>query len=93
MWFEGRIQVLQLPYLALGLAGAAWSWKKNKDKRQHLGLLIAVILYFWGMTIAVLSIVRYMVPAMPFVVVFSAVGLDAVIARVDELYSPSGRMS
>jgi 4-amino-4-deoxy-L-arabinose transferase-like glycosyltransferase len=65
------IVVIQLLYsipLALGL----WAtWRSGGDYPRGLVLAaLAVVLYSWGMTVVVLSIVRYMVPAIGLLFVF-----------------------
>ncbi len=40
-------------------------------------MMLAVVMYFWVMTVIVLSIMRYMIPAMGFVAIFSGVTLEA----------------
>jgi hypothetical protein len=44
-------------------------------------VLLALVLYFWAMTTSVLSILRYMVPAMGFLLIFGAVIINAGLVR------------
>ena len=62
--FERPLALLQLPFYLLALAGAALAWKSGVDGRYFVGLLTLLVLYFWGMAIVGLSIVRYMVPVL-----------------------------
>jgi hypothetical protein len=62
--FEGWILALQAMYLtAIGLS--AWrAWRLGGAAHWLVMLVLALTLYFWGMTIVALSIVRYMTPVM-----------------------------
>jgi len=55
---------LQLAYLALAALGGAVAWRMGGASRALALGVAAVVVYFWAMTVLVLSIVRYMVPAM-----------------------------
>jgi len=61
---EKWILVIQVPYLLLALIGSLILWYKGSKYREWLFLTLLVVIYFLGMTIMVLSILRYMVPAM-----------------------------
>lgn len=76
MWWEDKILLVQLFYLAPALAGLLYAFKRHKDKIRYLAFLLAIVLYFWLMTFLVLSMLRYMIPAMGLVLIFSAVALD-----------------
>jgi hypothetical protein len=62
--YEWPILVMQLLYsmpLVLGLRAA---WRSGREfSRGSVCAALAVVVYFWGMTVVVLSIVRYMMPA------------------------------
>ncbi len=61
---EGPTFIIQIPYLLLSVLAVFLTWKAGASHRQA-GLVVGgLVLYFWGMTILVLSILRYMVPAM-----------------------------
>lgn len=77
MWWEDKILLVQLLYILTGLAGVGLAIKNFREKFRMLVFLLVVVFYFWAMTLAVLSILRYMVPAMGLVVIFSAVALDS----------------
>jgi hypothetical protein len=68
---EHGLLAIQLVYCALCLTGMVLLYKKKPEAR---GLCAAVVLpqvlYFWAFTILFLSIVRYMVPAMPLLFMF-----------------------
>jgi 4-amino-4-deoxy-L-arabinose transferase-like glycosyltransferase len=55
---------LQVVYLALAAWGTAVAWRAGGSTRALAVAVWALVVYFWGMTILVLSIARYMVPAM-----------------------------
>lgn len=55
---------IQAVYLVVIALGAAAAWKGGRDQRRWTIAVVTVACYFWLMTFAVLSIVRYMVPAM-----------------------------
>lgn len=61
--FEKWLRLLQLPYLALILWGI-WRWGRCPESRLWALLTVTITLYFWAMTTLVLSVLRYMVPAM-----------------------------
>jgi 4-amino-4-deoxy-L-arabinose transferase-like glycosyltransferase len=61
---ERLLLPLQLVYLALAAVGAAVAWRTGGASRALAFAVGAIVVYFWAMTTVVLSIVRYMVPAM-----------------------------
>lgn len=81
MWWEGKILLVQLCYLLTGIFGIGLAFKNHKDKVREIILILAVILFFWGMTFMVLSMLRYMVPVMGFVMIFSALSLVAIMDK------------
>ncbi len=73
--FERELFLLQAPFLA-GAAIGGWICLRRPDTARRFAILsLLVVGYFWLMTIAVLSIVRYMVPVMPFVIILCAVAI------------------
>jgi dolichyl-phosphate-mannose-protein mannosyltransferase len=61
---EMPIMLIQTVYLVLILSGSITVWKRGGIvKRLTIGIWLIVV-YFWVMTVAVLSILRYMVPVM-----------------------------
>lgn len=75
LWLENKIVLIQLPYLILGILGIIFSFKFYKDKIRYIIMFLSIIAYFWFMTTATLSIMRYIVPVMPFVIIFSSVAM------------------
>ncbi|MFN2386442.1 MAG: glycosyltransferase family 39 protein [Thermoanaerobaculia bacterium] len=61
---EARTLLLQLPYLLLG-GLSLWFSRRGPPAARRLAVTVTLLVaYFWIMTIAALSILRYMVPAM-----------------------------
>ncbi len=66
---EGAILLVQMPYVAMGVWGG-WLLR-----RRRLGSLCSVfIAYFWLTTVASVSIVRYLLPGLVFLVCLAMVG-------------------
>jgi hypothetical protein len=62
--YENAILLIQIPYLIWLLWATRVSWVQGGRSRQVVVGVWLIILYFWGMTILVLPILRYLVPAM-----------------------------
>lgn len=69
--FETAIVLSQIVYLFLGLGGIAAAWRRGAIARQLALSVALIVLYFWGMTVLALSILRYMLPAMGLLFVFT----------------------
>jgi hypothetical protein len=69
------IALVQLPYLALMIAGLVLAWRAGGWQRSLSVFAVLVVGYMWLMTISVLSIVRYMTPALGLLVPFAALAL------------------
>jgi len=61
--------VFQIPVVTLLLFGTALTWRHSGPPHEAAILTVMIVLYFWLMTTVVLSIVRYMVPALALMVV------------------------
>jgi hypothetical protein len=61
--------LIQTVYLALVVWGSVAAWKRGGMAKQVTMSVWGIVLYFWGITILTLSILRYMVPAMAFLCV------------------------
>ncbi len=59
---EGIILLLQIVYLGLVAVGGWCAWKAGGQPRQLFFGIALTLLYFWGMTILTLSILRYLTP-------------------------------
>lgn len=60
---EGPTLLIQLVYLVLVAWGAWRAWRHGGLQRKFVIGALLLTVYFWGMTVLVLSILRYMVPA------------------------------
>jgi hypothetical protein len=60
-------------YLVLTMAGAVLLWQRAGGARRWLVVSGLLVLYYWAMTVVVLSIVRYMLPAVGLTFVSQAV--------------------
>ncbi|MEM9553871.1 MAG: hypothetical protein AAGC60_06415 [Acidobacteriota bacterium] len=61
--FERWLALLQAPILALAALGLWRGWR-DPPRRTAVLVVVALSLYFWALTVVVLSILRYMMPAM-----------------------------
>jgi 4-amino-4-deoxy-L-arabinose transferase-like glycosyltransferase len=61
--FEMPIMAIQAAYLVLIVWGGIGAWRSGGNARELAISVMAIIVYFWMMTIIVLSILRYMIPA------------------------------
>ncbi len=64
---EGLALLIQVPILALGALGAVRSWRRGGYQREFTITAAVLVAGAWLMTTAVLSIARYMTPAVAFV--------------------------
>jgi 4-amino-4-deoxy-L-arabinose transferase-like glycosyltransferase len=62
--FELPSMILQSLYLVAIVSGSWQSWRQGGARRQMVVIVWLITAYFWLMTIAVLSILRYMLPAL-----------------------------
>jgi len=82
-WWEGKILAVQLLYIITGFLGLLYGIRAVKDKIRNLILvLMSIIIYFWGMAFLNVSILRYMVPVMSLVIIFSAIAVNIVIDKL-----------
>jgi hypothetical protein len=61
---ERPVLLLQAVYLALVLWGSIFAWRRGGPARKMVAGNWLVTLYFWGMTLLVVPLLRYMVPVM-----------------------------
>ncbi len=78
---ERVTQLIQLLYLGLGASGLFLAGGRFREQRCYIVLFIGLVLYFWGMTVVALSILRYLVPVMAYLLIPGAVAVDALIAH------------
>jgi 4-amino-4-deoxy-L-arabinose transferase-like glycosyltransferase len=74
---ERIILAVQLAYLVLGAAGLAWAAFRRRAPGRQLGVLVAIIGYFYVVTIMVVPLLRYMIPAMVGVILGGGAAVDA----------------
>jgi len=79
MWYENYILVIQLFYFITIMSGIIIAFKQYKEKIPLMLFILSIVVYFWGMSFLVLSILRYMVPVMALLLIFSAIVLDKFI--------------
>lgn len=81
MWLENRIALVQLPYLTLGVFGIMTAFRHRREKLKQIIVILAVVMYFWLMVTATLSIMRYTIPAMSLIIIFSALAIDVLFKK------------
>jgi hypothetical protein len=82
IWWEKEILTVQILYLIASIIGIIYAIRTWKDKINNIIFLLAVVLYFWAITALSVSIMRYMVPAMGLIVIFSAVTVGLAIDKI-----------
>jgi 4-amino-4-deoxy-L-arabinose transferase-like glycosyltransferase len=75
--------IVQVCYLALTVAGAYTLLREPGFGRQWIIVAGLIVLYFWAMTTIVLSIVRYMTPAIGLLFPIAAAALEKVGERLN----------
>ncbi|MEL7061706.1 MAG: glycosyltransferase family 39 protein [Acidobacteriota bacterium] len=89
MRLDPWIAAVQAIYLALASFGMVLLWRAGGERRRLALAILFVVGYFWGMTILVLSILRYMLPAMALLMVPVAVAVgrmaQPILGRPDGL--------
>jgi hypothetical protein len=78
---EKAIAVLQFVYLLLCSIGMILVRRRFPEQRYFLALFLTLVLYFWGMAVIALSILRYMVPAMAFLLIPLAAAADTILKK------------
>lgn len=74
--YEWASLLMQGLYMALVIWGGLIAWKQGGEPRQYVILVASLALYFCLMTTLVLSILRYMVPAMGLLITLIPVALS-----------------
>lgn len=83
---EKPVQYLQAVYLFMALTGIVRSFRRRYFS-WLLFLPFLLMMYYWGTTILIIPLLRYMIPAMPFVMIYVA------LACMRTLKSPAGLRS
>jgi 4-amino-4-deoxy-L-arabinose transferase-like glycosyltransferase len=86
--YEGFLLALQVPFLLTAAAAVFAAWRRTEPWRPLAVLTLLLLLYFLAMTVMVLSILRYMVPALA--VVFVLLGARAAEIKAGRLSSVPG---
>ena len=73
MWWEREILAFQLFYLLTAFLGIVYALWRFRTRLSWIIFLLIIVADFWLMTISALSILRYMVPVMGLLIIFSAV--------------------
>ena len=75
--FEKWVVVIQLLYLPFVIFGVREMSRGDRQRTNFLLIVAAMVLYFWAMTtFTALPELRYLVPAMSFVMIIAAVAFD-----------------
>jgi 4-amino-4-deoxy-L-arabinose transferase-like glycosyltransferase len=82
MWWEGKIILVQLPYLISAVFGIFYSLKIYKDKKKCIFFLFLIVLYFWALSAATFSILRYTIPAMGILIIFSSITAVFLLGKI-----------
>lgn len=67
---EKSLAIMQALFVSLLLLSITLLWRKRPETRYIVVAGMVLVCYFWGMTISVLSIVRYMTPIVGATVIF-----------------------
>jgi 4-amino-4-deoxy-L-arabinose transferase-like glycosyltransferase len=92
-WHEVQTAIVQIFVLSVGLVGVVLSWRGDRLAWFFGVVTLSVVVYFWAMTVLVLSILRYMIPAMSLIIVSGAVATDAAISCVSTSRLGGGQAS
>ena len=82
MWYESYILPIQIFYLVLGVTGIICAFKQYNEKKFFVLFFIAMIFYFWAITVMVVSVLRFMIPPMGLVLIFAAIPIDRLLSRL-----------
>jgi 4-amino-4-deoxy-L-arabinose transferase-like glycosyltransferase len=81
-WYEQAIAAIQIPYLLLVVVGIWVCWSRFPARRRdYIPLILLTTGYLWAMSILVLPILRYMVPAISLLLVPAAALLERFLPR------------
>jgi len=78
---EGRILLVQAPYILLFVFGAVVSWRTGGGPRRIAALAAGLILYFWAMSIIAAALLRFIVPAISLLTIPAAFGVFWAVSR------------
>jgi Dolichyl-phosphate-mannose-protein mannosyltransferase len=78
---EKAVAVLQFGYLLLCGMSVTFAWRRFPEHRYFLALFLTLVFYFWGMAVIALSILRYMVPVMAFLLIPLAAAAESILNK------------
>lgn len=82
--FETPTILLQLLYLGAILAGSGYARRQGSDLLRFTAGMWLVVVYFWAMTVTVVPLLRYMLPAMGLLMVLLPGAAAWLLARYGE---------
>ena len=82
---EPLILAIQLFYIISAIFGLRIVLKR-KTEISFVIFILLIILYFWAMIFSVVSIMRYMIPVMGLVMIFSAAAIDKLLNALFKKY-------
>jgi 4-amino-4-deoxy-L-arabinose transferase-like glycosyltransferase len=91
--FEKYSAAIQLPYVVLAAYGLAGAWRRGGPARDLALITVLIVLYFWAMTVLVVSVLRYMMPVMALLMVFVAAGVHSIASCLGTRVCLPRRMS
>lgn len=77
---EDTILVIQCLYAALCCTGIGFIAARFPNRKYFLFIFLTIVCYFWLMAFTALPIVRYLVPAIAYLLMFGAVTLDVLLS-------------
>lgn len=80
--YEAPLAALQAATAALLLVGAVRCWRGGAERRAALALLTGVLLTSWLLTMAVISLARYLTPSLGVALLLGGVALEPVATRL-----------
>lgn len=83
--FEAPSLAVQSVYLVGLVAAGVRMWAISERGRRLILLALLLFIYFWAMTVLVLSIVRYMVPVMALAMVVIGAAIEQVVSGRNRL--------
>jgi hypothetical protein len=76
-----KLLFLQVPYLILFGLGAIACIRAGGNAQRMAILVLVIVLFYWAMTVAGLSIMRYIVPVMPLMLLLTAPIIESCLDR------------
>ena len=80
--------LLVLPAIVYGI----YQWRKRRGLDLAFIVALSIITYFWLVSLAVLSINRYMPPVYPFLGMFAGFGAEIQWSRISRRWKTSGQL-